>query len=117
MDKDPIPGLYEQLVTQDLKRLLKSLKTGQVTLDGPDIADAYVAMSEHLRRIIEHTLRAIPEEDRLIRQAELCNELISWLQKGSARESTTPGEALIVPVEVLREIKSIDRVAAFSQST
>jgi hypothetical protein len=48
---DPVPGLYEQLVTEGLTRLL--------------------AVAEHLQRIIERALRTIPEEERLTRQAEL----------------------------------------------
>ena len=111
------PGLYEQLVTQDLKRLLQSWAESQVDLGSLDPADAHVAIAEHLRRIIQHTLRAIPEEERLTRQAELCNALISWLQEQSSHGSAEQGEALVVPVEVLREIKRLDRGAMFSQST
>src|SRR6516162_6771853 len=114
---DSVPGLYEQLVTQELKRLLESLNPAQVALDGPDAADAHVAISDHLRRIIERVLRAIPEEERLTRQAQLCNALISWLHHEAAHGSVSPTDALAVPVEILREIKSTGRGAAFVPST
>jgi superfamily II DNA or RNA helicase/HKD family nuclease len=114
---DSVPGLYERLVTQELKRLLESLNPAQVALDGPDAADAHVAISDHLRRIIERVLRAIPEEERLTRQAQLCNALISWLHHEAAHGSVSPTDALAVPVEILREIKSTGRGAAFVPST
>ena len=114
MDKEPIPGLYEQLVTADLKRHLNSLKPAQVELGSPDIADSYVAIAEHLRRVFQHALRAIPEEDRLMRQADLCNSFISWLQKASIRQSISTGETLTIPLQVLHEIKGIDRTGVFS---
>jgi superfamily II DNA or RNA helicase/HKD family nuclease len=117
MDRDPIPGLYEQLVTQDLKRLLNSLKPDQVALNNPDTADSYIAMAEHLRRLMEQALRAVPEEDRLKRQAELCNKVIAWLQREQSQQPPSPGEALIIPVEVLREIRARDQTGVFSSST
>src|SRR4051794_21301334 len=80
MSEVPIPGLYERLVTEDLKRFLNSLESDQVTLESPDTADAYISIAEHLRKLIEQALRSMPEDDRLTRQAELCNSVITWLQ-------------------------------------
>jgi hypothetical protein len=117
MDRDPIPGLYEQLVTEDLKRLLNTLKPDQVSLDSPDTADGYIAIAEHLRRLIEQALHAIPEQERLKRQAELCNNLIAWLQREQTQCSASPGKALAVPVEMLREIRARDRTGVFSSPT
>ena len=114
---DSVPGLYEQLVTQEIKRSLESLNPVQVALASPDAADTHVAISDHLRRIIERVLRAIPEEERLTLQAQLCNDLISWLQQEAAQGSVSPADALAVPVEILREIKAAGRGAAFAQST
>jgi superfamily II DNA or RNA helicase/HKD family nuclease len=114
---DFVPGLYEQLVTQELKSLLESLNPVQVALDSLDAADAHVAISEHLRRIIERVLRAIPEDVRLERQAQLCNALISWLQKEAPHGSVRPTDALIQPVEILREIKPTQHGTLFAPST
>jgi hypothetical protein len=115
MGDDPIPGLYERLVTPDLKRVLELLRPAQIILGGLDAADAHVAMSEHLRRVLEHALLAFPEEERLMRKAQLCNALILWLHQHAPH--VVPGEVLTLPPEVLREIKSLDRGAAFSEST
>jgi len=59
----------------------------------------------------------MPEEDRLIRQTELCNALILWLEQKSDRGAITLGEALSTPVEVLREVRSTTRGSAFSSPT
>ena len=76
-----IPGLYEQLLTVELQRLLSALEAGRAKVGSPEAADAHVAVAEHLRRIIERALRAVPEAERLTRQAELCNALLVWLRE------------------------------------
>ena len=116
MSIDLVPGLYERLVTEELKRLLDDLDPARVDFGNLDAADAHVAIAEHVRRIIERALRAIPEEERLARQAGLCNALLTWLQQGPAPESVSPGEALAIPLAVLREIKALGRGAAFSET-
>lgn len=114
---DTVPGLYDQLVTRELKRALERLAPAQIALDTPDAADAHVAISAHLGAVIERVLRAIPEEERLNCQTQLCNALIFWLEQQAARGSVNPDDALSVPVEVLREIKSTARGLAFAPST
>src|SRR4051812_30096672 len=105
---DPISGLYEQLVSVERKRLLAALEPTRVDVASPDAADAHVALAEHLRRIIERALRAIPEAERLTHQAELCNAVLAWLRKeGEAAESAPEGEDLVVPLEILREVRAL----------
>src|SRR5437762_10101496 len=48
---DPVPGLYEQLVTEELKRLLAGLEPARVDLKPVHVADAHVAVADYLRRI------------------------------------------------------------------
>ena len=79
MASDPVAGLYEQLVTAELRRLLDRLDTARLDVTGADAADAHVAVAEHVRRIVERAFRSIPEEQRLTRQAELCNALLRWM--------------------------------------
>ncbi len=114
---EPVSGLYERLVTEELKRLLARLDPTRVDVSSPDAADTHVAVAEHVRRIIERALLAVREEDRLTRQAQLCNAVLEWLRKGQAVESVSPGEALVVPLDVLREVRALSRGAAFSAST
>ncbi|MBS1856155.1 MAG: DUF3427 domain-containing protein [Acidobacteria bacterium] len=114
---DTVPGLYDQLVTRELKRALERLAPERIALETPDAADAHVAISDHLGAVIERVLRAIPEEHRLTGQTELCNALILWLEQQAARGSVNPDDALSVPVEVLREIRSPGRGVGFAPST
>lgn len=117
MDDEPAPGLYEQLLTEELARLLAALEPERVAVGRPDAADAHVAVAEHLRRILERALHAIPDEERPRRQAELCNALIAWLRDEHACGSAAAGEALVVPLEVLREIGAPGRGAVLASST
>ncbi len=118
MSSEPVSGLYEQLVTVELKRLLGTLEPVHVDIGSPDAADAHVAVADHLRRIIERALRAVPEAERPTRQAELCNSLLVWLrEEGESVESAPPGQDLVVPLKVLREVRAVGRGAAFSQAT
>ena len=87
---EPIPGLYEQLLTVELQRLLSALEAGRADVGSPDAADAHVAVADHLRRILERALHAVPEDERLTRQAELCNAVLEWLRDGQASESVSP---------------------------
>ena len=77
---------------------LAALDPSRVDVATPDAADTHVAVSEHLRRIIERALRAVPEEERLTRQAELCNAILAWLRDERSVESVNPGEALVGPL-------------------
>ena len=113
MSNLPVPGLYEQLVTEELRRLLAALQPNQVTVENPDAEDSHRALADYLHRIIERALRGIPDEERLARQTELCNALIAWLRAGPVRESVDEGDALAVPLKVLREVKNLARGAAF----
>jgi HKD family nuclease len=113
---EPVSGLYERLVTEELRRLLAGLDPARIDLAPPDDGDSHVAVAEHLRRIIERALRAVPEEDRLTRQAQLCNAVLEWLRGGQG-ESIGPGESLVVPLELLREVRTLSRAGAFSPAT
>src|SRR4051812_48587081 len=117
MAADLVPGLYDQLVTEELKRLLDGLALASVDIASPDSADAHVAVAAYLRQVVERALRAIPDEYRLTRQAELCNALLTWLRDGRAEESFGSGEALVVPLALLREIKALRQGTAFASAT
>lgn len=69
-----------------------------------------------MRRILEGALRAVPEDERLTRQAEICNALLAWLRDQQS-ESVDPQECLVVPLTLLREVRDLTRGAAFSGTT
>lgn len=109
-----IPGLYEQLLTVDLQRLVSTLDAGRAEVGPPDAADAHTAVAEYLRGIIERALHAVPEDERLTRQAEICNALLEWLKDEQRSAPVEPEDALVVPLTVLREVRALARGAALS---
>mgnify|MGYP003382201358 CR=1 FL=1 len=109
MPHEPVPGLYDRLITDELSRLLERLDPSRVAKESPDPAEAHIAVAEHVRQIIERVLRAIPEEQRLERQATLCNALLKWLRDGDADDDAGGAVDLVVPLSVLREIRALGR--------
>jgi hypothetical protein len=87
-----------------------------VDIGSPDAADVHVAVAAHLGRIIERALRAIPEAERPSGQAELCNAVLEWLRQQEQSEPAPIEEDLVIPLEVLGEIRAHGRGAAFSQA-
>jgi superfamily II DNA or RNA helicase/HKD family nuclease len=112
-----IPGLYEQLLTVELQRLLSALEAGRVDVASPEAADAHLGVAEHLRRLLERVLHAVPEDERLTRQAEICNALLEWLREKQSFDSVQPDDALVVPLTILREVRAFTRGPAFSGTT
>lgn len=112
-----ICGLYEQLLTVELERLLSGLETSRADVAPADPADTHVAVAEYLRRLLERALRAVPESERLKRQAEICNALLVWLRDEQRSDAVASDDSLVVPLTVLREVRALTRGAAFSNPT
>ena len=104
-----IPGLYEQLLTVELQRLISALEAGRADIGSPEAADAHIAVADHLRRLLERALHALPEDERLTRQAEICNALLEWLRDEQRSAPVGPDDALVVPLTVLREVRALRR--------
>jgi superfamily II DNA or RNA helicase len=98
-------GLYERLVTEELRLLLNRREPGHAEIASADAADAHFAVARHLRGLLERALSAIPEDERVTRQAELCNGLVTWLREELGWGSIEPNEALAIPLAVLREVR------------
>ena len=58
----------------------------------------HIAVADHLRRLLERVLYAVPEDERLTRHAEICNALLAWLSEEQRSDSVESGDALVVPV-------------------
>jgi superfamily II DNA or RNA helicase/HKD family nuclease len=112
-----IPGLYERLLTIELRRLVSTLGAGRAEVARLDAADAHTAVADYLRRMIEGALNGVPEDERLTRQAEICNALLEWLKDEQPSASIEPEDALVVPLAVLREVRALSRGAALATAT
>jgi hypothetical protein len=97
-----IPGLYEQLLTVELQRLVLALEAGRADVGSPGLADAHIAVADHLRRLLERALHAVPEDERLTRLAEICNALLAYLRDEQRSASVEPDDALVVHVAIAK---------------
>ncbi len=98
-DGSPAPaladGLYEQLVTDALRRALAG--ANQPRLVQLDPADAHVLLARHLARQFERALLAIPSDERQEGQLRLANEVLDHLSRlakvdlSADRVSPAPG--------------------------
>jgi hypothetical protein len=43
---EPVSGLYDRLVTEELRRLLAGLESGRVDVVRPDAADTHLSVAE-----------------------------------------------------------------------
>jgi hypothetical protein len=60
---EPASGLYERLVTEELRRLLAHLEPARVHVASPDAADTHVAVADHLRRTIQRFWVRFPKKN------------------------------------------------------
>ena len=102
-------GLYEQLITEQLKQQLQlspTLESHSVPLDP---ADSHHAFVRHLTNLLEHSLRALPERDRVARQRAISNAVLELLR--TETDALSPHEDDVVdPPELLLAVA--ERTAA-----
>lgn len=59
--ENPIkPGIYEQLVTEELDRLLRGLDAELVSRQDLDPADSHEVLARHLASLVTRALRSVP---------------------------------------------------------
>ena len=99
---DDLPfGLYERLITADLKARLLQFRPDAARLStrAIDPAEASVTLARHIEVVVARALRSLPADQRESAQAAVVNEIIRGLG--------TTGELLEVPVEQLRAIRPL----------
>jgi hypothetical protein len=57
-----------------------------------------------LRRLLERALHAVPEDERLRRQAEICNALLEWLRGEQRSALVASDDALRPALENYRQV-------------
>ena len=105
------PGLYDLPITVELQRALEDLGRQRLdsAQDDPDSADSHDLLGRHLAAIVRQILLSIPKEERLQRQAEICNELIRVIAATPpADPASFDGERLIVPARRLAAVYPTD---------
>lgn len=92
------PGLYETLVTGELKRRIEASRSagGKALEQDLDSADGHELLARHLFDALRRSLRELPQEERAERQAELVNLLLCQLGAADL--------AVLVPPKVLESV-------------
>ena len=98
-------GLYERLITENLKAALETLSESGRRADyrGLNSADGHVALARHVHDILLQVLRAIPVDERPERQADVCNRIVRLLID-ALPQTADPKDVLSRPVEELLAI-------------
>jgi AcrR family transcriptional regulator len=123
-------GLYDTLITEVLAQDLRDADEAvfEIATAKLDPGDSHVAFVRHLRTVLQRALQALPDAEKVERQAALCNRLVelidSELAGGKPAESTdrlvSPAESLLALVRrgaALPGISSIPERPAIPLST
>ena len=72
------PGIYEQLVTEELSRLLRGLDDDLVSREPLDPADSHEVLARHLATLVTRALRSVPagSDKPLLAQVLLANRIV-----------------------------------------
>jgi superfamily II DNA or RNA helicase/HKD family nuclease len=98
-------GLYDQLVTRQVREFLDAQTTGGLksSVEALEETDYPDYLARHLVRQIKTALRGLPPEDRKRRQGELANAMLEFLR---GREASDPPDSVDQAAQVLRAIYS-----------
>src|SRR4051812_17983015 len=116
-EDDDLPfGLYERLVTADLKARLHRFDstTTRIVKKELDPAEAHATLARHVANVVARALNAVPQEDRTTIQSELTNQIVSMLAGNPANGG--PRDDLVeIPPEELRAIQPIAKIPTAEQ--
>jgi superfamily II DNA or RNA helicase/HKD family nuclease len=81
-------GLYEQVIDRGMRRRLAQIDNQAAGIEEEklDPGDGDAALTEHLRGMIRIALQALVGDDRIVRQAAVCNRLIEVLSEPAQAE-------------------------------
>lgn len=98
-----VPGLYDLPLTADLREQIERLTAPwRSRTEALDPADSNELLAKHVASIVRAILLTIPEEERLQRQAEVCNELLATLARATSSE--LHGDRLVAPAQRLTAV-------------
>lgn len=81
------PGIYEQLITEELGRLLRGLDADLVSRQPLDPADSHEVLARHLAALVTRALRSVlaGSDKPLLAQVRLANRIVEAIA-GAARD-------------------------------
>jgi superfamily II DNA or RNA helicase/HKD family nuclease len=101
-------GLYDLPITNEIERELSRLDASRVVAarDEFDAADADLAFARHLAAVVRHALTDVKDDERVVRQAEIVNELLTALQQRSS--AVDRDDHLALPPRRLASVHHVD---------
>src|SRR4051794_37080295 len=88
-DREPLPlGLYEEVVDRQVDRRIGALagRGCHADVEPLDEGDSHAVLADHIRRLAREALDGLTGDDRVGRQARLCDQLIRLLAAGRGPE-------------------------------
>ena len=73
-------GLYEKVVSEELRQILEQLDGFRATTTGLDPDEGHVLLIQYLSALTAAVLRAYPRKDRIGRQIQLVNRIVAVLE-------------------------------------
>ncbi len=89
------PGLYEQLLTEELRRQLPEERSDYAALTD----DAYPLLTRHVANGLNRALRGASLS--LVEKVELCNRLLNEIQFSGPAGAVVPSDSIPLPAELL----------------
>ena len=80
----PIPrGLYEQLISREIARVLNDLRTNGIVSEEEqlDPADSHEVLARYVYEVLQRVLRELPFENRIEQQVAICNHVVAVLSE------------------------------------
>jgi superfamily II DNA or RNA helicase/HKD family nuclease len=102
------PGLYDLPITNEIERELQRLDSVHFAADRRDLdsADANVAFARHLATVVRQVLGSVKEDERVVRQAQIVNELLASLAQQNS--GVDRDDHLALPPKRLASVHRID---------
>src|SRR6267142_5233630 len=83
---DTPKGLYEQLVSREIARILNDLRARGFVADEEelDTADSHEVLARYVYEVLRRVLSEIPFENRIERQVAFCNHVVTVLAEAGS---------------------------------
>src|ERR1700740_1150867 len=116
-------GLYDLLITSEVQRRLEKLGSNRGADDSElEKADAHLMLARHVADVVRQALLSVPEAERPMRQAEICNEIIrsigAMVGDGEAETIEPPPRRLaaVYAIDALQQKRPAQPQIPLSQS-
>ena len=113
-------GLYERLITEDLRSVLKRLESAGLSSESKqiDITDGDLALARHVHGLVLRALRSVPRRHRPDFQVDLINRIVGLLQTAIPKAVSGQDKVALPPKELraLSDRRGLSRQATAKET-